>query len=180
MDTSPGERSIPEASSRDPAQEFVQIYDNEVGRVYRYISYHVGSVQEAEDLTADVFQRALQSWPSIHGQLNSPRAWLMTVANNLVVDHYRRRAKPAWPLVLGTGSSPSPEEDVVRQEETRTLLERLSQLPERDRTILTLRFAGELSHREIGRAMGISEDASAVALLRALRRLRMAYEGEAR
>ena len=56
----------------------------------------------------------------------------------------------------------------------------LSGLADRDRQIVTLRFAAGLSHREIGRVLRISEGASAVALLRVLRRLRQSYGGEDR
>ena len=170
-------------SGVDSATElFARLYDAEMPRVYRYLCYRVGSRIEAEDLTADVFQRALRHWPRVYSQLESPRAWLFTVASNRLADYYRQRhARPAASLDgrfdLASGQS-DPEAEAVRREEVATLLSNLRQVSERDRTVLTLRFAGGLDHREIGQVLGISEGASAVALLRALRRLREVYEEE--
>jgi len=173
----------PADAAADPLEEFARLYDAEMPRVYRYICYRVSSVEEAEDLTADVFHRALRHWPRMRTRLRSPRAWLMTLATNRVTDHYRRRrVRRTFSLnstVPVASAQPGPEERAVRQEEVSTLLKRLEGLPERDRTILALRFAADLSHREIGEILGISEGASAVALLRALRRLRQSYQGEA-
>jgi len=184
MDPSMRNRSDPRANTEDPVAAFASLYDAEMPRVYRYIRYQVDSMEEAEDLTADVFHQALRHWPRMQKQLRSPRSWLLTLATHRVADHFRRRRnRPAFPLEAApnlAGTQPGPEEMAVRQEEVNMLLARLSELPERDRTILTLRFAGELSHREIGQVLGIQEGASAVALLRALRRLRQSYQGEER
>ncbi len=179
MDTSLGERSKTGASTIDPAQEFINLYDTEMPRVYRYIAHHLGSAQEAEDITSEVFQRAFQNWPQLR-QANSKRAWLMTVANHLVSDYFRRHARPVLPFIMEATAELNPEEAAVQREDAVILIRKLGQLPVRDRTVLTLRFAGDLSHREIAEVLGISEDASAVALYRALRRLREAYEGEPR
>ena len=166
----------------DPRVEFARLYDNEMPRVFRYVSYHVGSREEAEDLTADVFHQALRHWPQVHGELNSPRAWLLTLAHHRVADHHRRHnGRNSAPLDQRfdlASDQPGPEALAIRRDEVATLLARLAQLPERDRAVLTLRFAGELGHREIGEVLGMSEGASAVALLRALRRLREVYQGE--
>jgi RNA polymerase sigma-70 factor (ECF subfamily) len=166
----------------DPGVEFARLYDREMPRVYRYLCYRVGSRVEAEDLTADVFQRALRQWPHMASQLESPRAWLFTIASNRLTDYYRQgQSRPATSLDGRfdlASSQPDPETEAVRREEVSILLKNLGRLSDRDRSVLTLRFAGGLDHREIGRVLGISEGASAVALLRALRRLRELYEEE--
>lgn len=173
MNLSPGDRSA-----------FAQLYDSEMSRVYRYVRYRVGTVEEAEDLTSEVFHRALRHWPKMRRELRSPRAWLFTIATRLLVDHYRRRGGPQEASLENNPALPStqagPEAALLQQEEVSILQAHLAALPERDRAVLTLRFAGDLSHREIGEILEISEGASAVALLRALRRLRQLYEGEER
>lgn len=174
------QRSQPKLSSDAVREQFARLYDREMPRIYRYLCYRVGSRVEAEDLTADVFQRALRQWPQVGYRIESPRAWLFTIATNRLIDYYRQKA----PDVLQSiderfdlaSPQPDPEAEAVRREEAAALLARLQRLSERDRAVLTLRFAGELDHREIGQTLGISEGASAVALLRALRRLRGLYE----
>ncbi|MBN1953649.1 MAG: sigma-70 family RNA polymerase sigma factor [Anaerolineae bacterium] len=168
----------------DPGVEFARLYDREMPRIYRYLCYRVGSRVEAEDLTADVFQRALRRWPLVASQLESPRAWLFTIAANRLTDYYRQGTRPgASPVSLDerfdlAANQPDPETEAIRREEAETLLANLQRMSERDRAVLTLRFAGGLGHREIGQVLDISEGASAVALLRALRRLREMYEEE--
>jgi RNA polymerase sigma-70 factor (ECF subfamily) len=164
-------------------ETFAHLYNKEMARIYRYIRYRVGSVAEAEDLTSEVFHRALNHWPRMRRRLRSPRAWLFTIATNLVTDYYRQRGTRSgpssledWPNVASNHRF-DPEEALIGKEEVATLMNHLSELSDRDRTILTLRFAGELSHQEIGAILEISEGASAVALLRALRRLRKVYQG---
>ncbi len=182
MDTFSGDRPHARPGTADLMEEFLQLYDTEMARVYRYVRYHVRSEEEAEDITADVFHRALRHWPRMRGQLSSPRAWLLKIASNRLADFYRRRqVRQIFSLFkVGSVASPhtGPEEAAVQQEEVAVLLSKVAQLSARDQAVLALRFAGEMSHREIGQALGISEEASAVALLRALRRLRRAYQGE--
>lgn len=182
MERSPQQGPDRLAGRGDPGQSFAELYDEEMPRLYRYIRCRVGSREEAEDLTADVFQRALKSWPRTRARLRSPRAWLFSIASNRVADHHRRRQ---FLRVISMGQAagsaddnPEPEEEALQQQEVAELLGHLGELSERDRSILSLRFGGELSHREIGQVLRISEGAAAVALLRALRRLRRCYEGE--
>lgn len=164
----------------DPLEDFARLYDAEMPRIYRYICYRVRTREEAEDLTADVFCRALRHWPRVRGELRSPRAWLFTLAGHCLVDYYRRvrgRVETSIDDRFGLGDDlAGPEEASIRRQEMQTLLSSLDALPERDRTVLVLRFVGDLSHEEIGEILGISAGASAVALLRALRRLRRLYQ----
>jgi RNA polymerase sigma-70 factor (ECF subfamily) len=165
-------------------EAFGRLYDDEMPRVYRYFRYHVRTVEEAEDLTSDVFHRALRHWNRMRKKLRSPRAWLFSIATNRLTDHFRRKHNtPAFDVETAAdvvSNHSGPEETTLEKERIGDLLNHLSKLTKRDRQVVTLRFAAELSHREIGRVLGISEGASAVALLRVLRRLRDSYRGEDR
>ena len=167
----------------DPRIEFARFYDSEMPRVYRYICYHVGSRQEAEGVTTEALGLAWRRWPQASKQA-SPRAWLFTLANSCLAEHQRHeRAQPA--AVLDgrfdlPGEAPGLEAAAGHRQEVAALLARLHQLPERDRILLILHFAGGLDHRETGAVLSIGEDTSTVALLDALRRLRQLYEGEKR
>ena len=160
---------------------FARLYDREMRRVYRYIRCHVGTVEEAETLTADVFRRALVRWPRVRRQLASPRAWLMTLANDCLT-HYLRR-QDAQQSALPTGPAASSKADGAEKrnslsQEASILLDRLSKLPERARAVLMLCFAGEIGSHEAGQVLNLSEGTSAVVLLRALRQLNQLYQGE--
>jgi RNA polymerase sigma-70 factor (ECF subfamily) len=174
----------PGADRSDPVDAFAHLYDAEMPRVYNYFRYHVGSVEDAEDLTSEVFHRALRHWNRVRKKLRSPRAWLFSIATNRLTDHYRRKHnRPAFQVEAAADivcNNSGPEEMALQKESVGDLMNHLSELADRDRQIVTLRFAAGLSHREIGRVLRISEGASAVALLRVLRRLRQSYRGEDR
>jgi RNA polymerase sigma factor (sigma-70 family) len=158
----------------DPQAGLARLYDEAVLQLYRYLAYYTGSRRETEDLTTEVLMRARDRWPQVSRSVGSPRAWLLTVVNQCLVDRSRRvRRRPAASLddrfTLPDGQA--------AQQAIATLLARLDRLPERDRIVLTLHFAAGLDTREIGATLGMSGDAAAEALLQALRRLWGLYDG---
>src|SRR2546427_3211545 len=76
------------ASQGDPAA-FGQLYDRHVSAVYRYVYYRVRDDAEAEDLTSDVFMKALRAIPRYEPR-QAFLAWLYRIARNAVIDHVRR------------------------------------------------------------------------------------------
>jgi RNA polymerase sigma-70 factor, ECF subfamily len=88
-----------------------QLYDQEAKTVYRTIYAVVLNRAAAQDLTQETFVRALKGWNRFDRR--NPRAWLLKIASNLAISHYRsekrRRAVPPWQL-LARRKDPSPEE----------------------------------------------------------------------
>ena len=64
---------------------FAQIYDKHMADIYRYISYRVGNATLAEDLTAEVFEKALRSFDKYQPEKAAPRTWLTAIARNTVI-----------------------------------------------------------------------------------------------
>ena len=75
--------------NREATAAFAQVYDDEVWSVYGFFGYRVRSREEAEDLTQLTFERALRSWGRFDPDRASPRTWLLAIARNLLIDHYR-------------------------------------------------------------------------------------------
>src|SRR5689334_22977521 len=71
------------------AEDFGAIYDDEVWNVYGFFAYRVPSVADAEDLTQRTFERALRAWSRFDPDRAPVRVWLLTIARNLLIDHYR-------------------------------------------------------------------------------------------
>src|SRR5947209_14928942 len=69
---------------------FARVYREHVFRVYGFLAYRVHDHALAEDLTQATFERALRSWPKFDPARASERTWLLAIANNLLIDHYRR------------------------------------------------------------------------------------------
>jgi len=162
---------------------FAAVYDQHVDSVYGYLGYRVVSAADAEDLTQATFERALAAWRRFDPERASPRTWLLAIAHNLLVDHHRRRssrpreepledAERSEPRGLAADASPrlgiEPE-----------LAAALALLTERERTLIALRFGGDLSGPEIAELTGHSLANVQQILSRSLRRLRRELEGPA-
>jgi RNA polymerase sigma-70 factor (ECF subfamily) len=67
--------------------DFAEVYDELLPRVFGYIAYRVANRADAEDLTQQTFERALEHWSRFDRRRASPATWLLTIAHNLVIDH---------------------------------------------------------------------------------------------
>lgn len=160
---------------------FDEIYHEHVWRVYGFIAYRVGSREDAEDLTSQTFERALRAWHRYDERQAAPSTWLIAIARNLVIDHYR--AAPARgtnaPLQDVSESdlpaSIDPEHDLGLAPE---LAVTLAQLGAREREILALRFGADLTGQQIAEMTGMTLANAQQVLSRTLRRLRTSLEGE--
>ncbi len=169
---------LAEVAKRDRSA-FAALYRRYVDRIYRYVYSRVGRKVDAEDLTARIFTEAMEGLEGYREQ-GTFSAWLFTIAHRCVVDHYRQK-RPTRPLdeALDTvGEGPNPLAEVVREERLEHLAQLVRILDEEKQELLRLRFAGELTYREIGEIVGRSEGAVKMAVHRLLRRLEEAWEDE--
>ena len=154
---------------------FERVYDAHVVGIYRFIYARVGNHPDAEDLTAQVFVRAVEQLDTTRdpGQI---AAWLYRVAHNATADHWRAfhrlplvgtdHVAPGWEPV-DEGSQPEPIPDDRARRHVQALLRRL---PDHYRRVLELRFLERKSVAETADAMGISSGNARVLQYRALRR----------
>jgi RNA polymerase sigma-70 factor (ECF subfamily) len=144
--------------------------------VYGYLRFHLTSADEAEDLTADVFLRAVRAEDRFDPARASARTWLLRIARNALLDHVRRerrrRQVPLGALRDLHSDAPSPEERLLWEEEVGRLLAAVARLGARDREIIGLRYGSGLETREVAEILGVAEPAARTRLWRALTRLR--------
>jgi len=154
---------------------FEQVYDAHVVGIYRFIYARVGNHPDAEDLTAQVFVRAVEQLDTTRdrGQI---AAWLYRVAHNATADYWR--AFYRLPLVgvdhVAPGWEPAdegPQPETVPDDRARRRVQALlRRLPDHYRRVLELRFLERKSVAETANAMGISSGNARVLQYRALRR----------
>ena len=151
-------------------------YEAYGAQLYSYLRFHVPSPDLAEDLTAEVFLRALKSFERFNPAAGAPRAWLFRIAQNALRDHQRqdrrRRLLPLSGMHDLQCQAPSPEERVLWEEEVAGLLAAMESLSPNDRKIIGLCYGSELSIAEAGEILGLSDTATRTRLWRALTRLR--------
>lgn len=168
------------ASQADRADAVAELYDAYSLRIYRFLRYRLSSDQQAEDLTGAVFERVIERLHTYRPERGSMEVWIFRIARNLLTDHFRRHREtiPLDLLIDQADPDPLPEEQVQRACEHRLLDRALATLGEREATVLSLRYAAELSNREIARVLGLSEKNVGVILHRSKKKLRATLERE--
>ncbi|WP_249714307.1 ECF subfamily RNA polymerase sigma factor, BldN family [Rhizomonospora bruguierae] len=178
--------ALVERAQAGEAEAFGLIYDRYVDTVFRFVYFRVGNRQLAEDLTSDTFLRALKRIGSFTWQGRDLGAWLVTIARNLVADHFksgRYRLEVTTGDVLDAdredrGPEGSPEAAVVDHITNVALLTAVKQLNPEQQECIVLRFLQGFSVAETAQAMGKNEGAIKALQYRAVRALaRLLPEG---
>jgi RNA polymerase sigma-70 factor (ECF subfamily) len=142
------------------------------GAIHRYMVFRAPTVEDAEDLTAEVFIRMVQGLPSYEITQAPFEAWLYRIASARVADFYRRvRRSPDTELLDVVDDAPLPEDALVQQQMLDTVRSALQQLSEEHQTILILRFVERKSHDEVAEILNKSMTAVKSAQHRALSQL---------
>ena len=171
--------ALVERAQAGEAEAFGLIYDRYVDTVFRFVYFRVGNRQLAEDLTSDTFLRALKRIGSFTWQGRDLGAWLVTIARNLVADHFksgRYRLEVTSGDVLDAdredrGPEGSPEAAVVDHITNVALLTAVKQLNPEQQECIVLRFLQGFSVAETAQAMGKNEGAIKALQYRAVRAL---------
>ncbi len=171
--------ALVERAKAGEAEAFGLIYDRYVDTVFRFVYFRVGNRQLAEDLTADTFVRALKRIGSFTWQGRDLGAWLVTIARNLVADHFksgRYRLEVTTGDVLDAdredrGPEGSPEAAVVDHITNVALLTAVKQLNPEQQECIVLRFLQGFSVAETAHTMGKNEGAIKALQYRAVRAL---------
>lgn len=175
------------AKNKDP-EAYGEIYDFYAEKIYRFIFFKVSSVQEAEDLTSDVF---LKSWQYIIDKgkgetIENLNAFLYKVARNTVIDHYRKRSKEAvkesefeYDIITSIRDEKIDlEEQAIINSDMQEIEKALKELKEEYRELITLRYLNELTINEIAQILEKSSGTVRVTLFRATRTLKDLLENK--
>lgn len=175
-----------ERLKRKDKEAFIKAYDLHLDDIYRFIFFKVGSREEAEDLAAAVF---LKTWDYIGNneikEHKSLKSFLYKVARNAVIDHYRKKCQENNLLRADENTAaavPDERQDIHRQLEIREeysfIAEKLFELKDEYREVITLKYINEMSVAEIARSLDKSRGNVRVLIFRALRALKeVAEEG---
>jgi RNA polymerase sigma-70 factor, ECF subfamily len=167
------ERLLIEVAQRDPAR-FAELYELNFSRVYAYIARRVGNREDAQDLTAEVFRRALANLGKFEWRGVPFAVWLFKMAANAIADRWKRAARETGnpsPDVAQDRSS-AVEPDLEEIERRARLSQFVQRLPADQRRVIELRFAEEMSIREIAQVLRRTEGAIKQLQFRALETLR--------
>jgi len=161
--TESDEQALVEAAQTDPAR-FAELYEVTFDRVYAFIARRTASREQAQDLTSEVFQRALAGLGGFKWQGKPFAAWCIGIARNVLAqDAYRTVADRDLPEDLGADDG---------AERRTMMLQAIESLPQDQRQVILRRFFEQRCIREIAQELGRSEGAVKQLQLRGLRKLR--------
>jgi RNA polymerase sigma-70 factor (ECF subfamily) len=167
------EKRLIESAKRDP-REFGALYDRHFQQIYRFVYSRVREQTAAEDVTSEVFIKALKAMPRYQETGRPFAAWLYQIAVNAIADRYRT-LKPAHPLEdfhdLSVGG-PAIEEQASQRDEIRRIWRVVEDLPMQQRTALVLKFQEDMKIEDIAVAMGKTPGAVKLLIHRGVSRLR--------
>jgi RNA polymerase sigma-70 factor (ECF subfamily) len=165
------ERILIEEAKKD-RRRFGELYESHFERVYAFIARRVQDRASTQDLTAEVFRKALEGFDKFEWRGAPFAAWLLRIASNAIADHWRksRREAPSSELEEMSAARIPGAIDTV---ENRAALYRLvRELPEDQRRVIEMRFAEEKGIREIAEEIGRTEGAVKQLQYRAIQSLR--------
>ncbi len=157
------EEDVLTRASQGDRDAFGLLYERYIDRIFNYVYYRTGNLHDAEDLTARVFQRAMNHIQSYTDRGVPFSAWLYRIAHNLVANWHRDRSRrqeiPISDVPVLPSKGDHPEKNLVRSQEQETLLKFIRRLPAERQNLLILKFVENMSNAEIGAIMGRSEGA---------------------
>ena len=158
--------------TQQKTEEFMKAYDDLCDAIFKHCYYRVYDRERAKELMQECFTR---TWECIAEgkEIKNLKAFVYRVANNLIIDSSRKKKESSLDALMEEGYEPSvPSQERVQAaaeySEVRALLNRLD---EKHRDVVRMRYLQQLSPKEIGEALGESENVVSVRLHRAMKQL---------
>ncbi len=156
-------------------EDFERLYEAEAQSLFGFLAYRTGDRALAEDLLADTFERALRARKRYDRRKGPPKAWLYTIALNLLRDHARRAAAEGRAIERVGPAAASSEASTGAVEDRDVVQRALAGLSPEEREAIALRFGAELTVPEMADALGEPLTKVEGRVYRALRKLRSEF-----
>jgi RNA polymerase sigma-70 factor (ECF subfamily) len=166
------------AAKEGNAVAFAALYDLFADRVYRHILYRTGNPADSEDLTQQTFLKAWQAMGRYRVTEVPFVAWLLTIAHNAVVSHFRSK-RDHVPLDLDLplpDTSAGPQEEAERKFHQAAVRRALAKLPHDQQQVVVMRYLDEFDYADIAKALKKTENNVRVIAHRALKRMQRSLE----
>ena len=154
------EKDVVSRAVNGDGQAFAQLYEENFDKIHRYIFLRLGNQAEAEDLSQEVFVKALEAIGSYKWRNVPFASWLFRIAHNQIVDHLRKQTRTKEAAlddnnVTSIGEA-NPAFLAEKELEIEQLLDSVKRLSPAQREVISLRFGAELSIAEAARVLGKS------------------------
>lgn len=158
------ELELVESARGGDSQAISTLYESYSHRVYSYVYLRVGNRADAEDVTGQVFLKVLEKLPDFRWQGAGFAAWLFRIAHNQTIDALRKRSRVSeYPIEAGGDllamDGSDPQRHAERSDALAHLREAVSRLSDLQAQVIILKYAGELSNREVAEIMSRTSNA---------------------
>ncbi len=164
-------------------EDFGKVYQKYSDKIFKFVYFKTSDYYLAEDITGEVFTRAWKNWDKFKPDYT--QAWFYRIANNLIIDHWRKqknKKETSLEKTMESSSEPSYDEDLIekmsKDNKILKLNTALKKLPNKLKEVAILRFIDELSAREVGEILNLSEVNVRVLQYRALKKLKEYFNHE--
>lgn len=151
------EENIVSQAVKGDGEAFALLYEEYLDKIYRYIYLRLGNQEGAEDLTQEVFARALEAIGRYKWRNLPFASWLFRIAHNQVIDYFRKESKIEkidWDDNMAPSHDAGPESITQHKLEAEELAETVKRLSPAQREVISLRFGAELSVAEAAEVLG--------------------------
>ena len=147
--------------AKTDADAFGELYDHYFGQIYRFAYSRLRDQDAAEEVTQEVFMKALRAMPRYRPAGHPFSSWLYQIGSNAIADHFRQQRPQSSLDAAAEVADParSVADRVVESSEARRVWAAIDSLPEQQRTAMTLKLGEDLKLAQIGEIMGKSEGA---------------------
>ena len=166
-------------SSKDPKAQFLEVYETYADALFRHCYFKLSDREHATDIAAETFAR---TWEHVArgDEIDNMRAFLYRVANNLIIDRYRKKKSSSLDSLMDEGFDVpgAGSERLIDTLDGRKAIELVKTLDEKYRDVIILRYVDDLSPREIAETLGLTENAVSVRIHRGIKQLRDLYNAK--
>lgn len=161
----------------DKKQEFIRCYDLYAEAIFRHASFRVGRREDAKDITQDVFLKYWKYFSETRDEVKNPRALLYHIANNLIIDQWRKKKNESLDAMMDSGvevEDPSADKFEVDLD-AKDALKILGSLDDQEKDVMVMRYVDDLSVKNIADLLGLSPNVISVRIHRALKKLKSKF-----
>jgi RNA polymerase sigma-70 factor (ECF subfamily) len=153
------------------------VYTDHLPRLFNFFRFRTGRELDAEDLTAQTFEKAWKAREQYRRDLGGFSTWLFGIARNVAIDYLRaRRTHASLEAARDVATGTTPEDEIAQHSDITRLARLTRDLPDRQRELLALKYGAALNNRLIARITGLSESNVGTTLQRTVEKLRERWE----